>query len=44
LYDQKSNVQAAKDDDGWIDSWLPNFIQNHGEERVSQLLQDYRNN
>jgi hypothetical protein len=43
LYDQKASVRAGKDDDHWIDSWLPSFIAAHGEEKVNQLLKDYRN-
>ena len=40
LYDQKANVTDGKDDD-WLDSWLQGFIDEHGFETVSSLLEDY---
>eukprot|EP00980_Cylindrotheca_fusiformis_P025167 scaffold13207_cov143-Cylindrotheca_fusiformis.AAC.20 len=29
--------------DGWIAGWLRSFVEEHGLEKVSQVLQDYRN-
>ena len=40
LYDQKANVTDGKDDD-WLDSWLQGFIDEHGFETVSSLLEEY---
>ncbi len=42
LYDQKANVTAGKEDDKWILSWLPTFIEQQGNDKVARLLQDYR--
>eukprot|EP00980_Cylindrotheca_fusiformis_P016591 scaffold4973_cov135-Cylindrotheca_fusiformis.AAC.9 len=28
--------------DGWILGWLPSFVEDHGLEKVSQVLQEYR--
>eukprot|EP00980_Cylindrotheca_fusiformis_P027284 scaffold19736_cov127-Cylindrotheca_fusiformis.AAC.1 len=29
--------------DGWIGRWLRSFVEEHGREKVSQVLHDYRN-
>lgn len=41
LYDQKANIRSGKDSDNWIDTWLPSFVETHGEEKVSKLLGYY---
>jgi hypothetical protein len=40
LYDAKANIKEGKDD-YWINSWLPSFIEEHGADRVFELLGDY---
>jgi hypothetical protein len=40
LYHQKAGVRAGKDDD-WINGWLSGFLEEHGSEKVSDVLQDY---
>jgi hypothetical protein len=44
LYDQKANVTGGKENDGWINTWLSSFLQEHGQEKVSELLSDYKSN
>ncbi|KAL3936568.1 MAG: hypothetical protein SGBAC_008137 [Bacillariaceae sp.] len=41
IYDGKARVNGGVDD-GWIRGWLPSFVQDHGLEKASQVLGDYR--
>ena len=40
LYDLKANVKAKKDD-FWINNWLNSFVDKHGMETASDLLENY---
>jgi hypothetical protein len=40
LYDAKANIKEGNDD-LWINSWLLSFIEEHGADRVFELLSDY---
>jgi hypothetical protein len=40
IYQHKAQVNGGTDD-GWIMGWLESFVEQHGKEKVSQVLQDY---
>ena len=42
-YREKASVRDGKDD-GWIDTWLQSFVQEHGIGRVEQVLYRYLSN
>jgi len=41
IYEGKARVNGGVDD-GWIRGWLPSFVQEHGLEKASQVLGEYR--
>jgi hypothetical protein len=42
IYQKKANVNGGVDRDGWMDGWLESFVNEHGVERVSHVLGEYR--
>ena len=38
VYDKKANLSDVHDSNGWIDTWLPSFVEAHGVDKVRTLL------